>query len=130
MHISEEASNAATAVPWAIVLSTAISGILGFGVSFIILALVRNHLIQYRYNVAVNIALTFCMGQDLDVLMGSSLGQPMAQIISNSFGKNGTLVIWSFIVLAQYIMGSSMVCLSFLPPTGNRLQLLMVPILL
>ena len=130
MHISEEASNAATAVPWAIVLSTVIPGILGFGVFFHHLALVRTHLIQYRYNVAVNIALTFCMGQDPDALMGSSLGQPMAQIIFNSSGKNGTLAIWSFIVLAQYMMGSSTVCLSFLPPTGSRLQLLMVPILL
>lgn len=31
VHISEEASNAATAVPWAIVGAIAISGILGWG---------------------------------------------------------------------------------------------------
>ena len=31
MHISEEASNAATAVPWGIVGAIAISGVLGWG---------------------------------------------------------------------------------------------------
>lgn len=88
------------------------------------LTLVRNYLIPYHYDVAVNITLTFCMGQDLDSLMGSSLGQPMAQIIFNSLGKNGTLSVWSFVVLAQYMMGSSTVCLSY-----PRL-VFMIPILL
>ncbi|KAI0255444.1 amino acid permease-domain-containing protein [Lactifluus subvellereus] len=87
VHISEEASNAATAVPWAIVWAISIAGILGL---------------------AVNMTLAFCMGQDLQGLMNSSLGQPMAQILLNSFGKTGTLVMWSFIILAQYMMGSSM----------------------
>ena len=32
VHISEEASNAATAVPWAIVNAIAIAGIIGWGV--------------------------------------------------------------------------------------------------
>jgi amino acid transporter len=36
VHISEEVSNAATAVPWSIVLSISIAGILGFGASFIL----------------------------------------------------------------------------------------------
>ena len=31
IHISEEASNAATAVPWAIVSAIGITGVLGFG---------------------------------------------------------------------------------------------------
>lgn len=33
VHISEEASNAASAVPWAIVNAVAVGGILGFGMS-------------------------------------------------------------------------------------------------
>lgn len=33
VHISEEASNAASAVPWAIVNAIAAGGILGFGMS-------------------------------------------------------------------------------------------------
>ncbi|KAN0124703.1 Amino acid/polyamine transporter I [Lactarius tabidus] len=87
VHISEEASNAATAVPWAIVWAIGIGGVLGW---------------------AVNVALTFCMGQDLEGIMNSSFGQPMAQIFFNSFGKEGTLAMWSFIIIAQYMMGSSM----------------------
>jgi hypothetical protein len=59
--------------------------------------------------IAVNVALTFCMGQDLEGIMNSSFGQPMAQIFFNSFGKEGTLAMWSFIIIAQYMMGSSMV---------------------
>ncbi len=49
------------------------------------------------------------MGQDLDGLMNSSFGQPMAQIFFNSFGQEGTLAMWSFIIIVQYMMGSSMV---------------------
>ncbi|PCH43032.1 APC amino acid permease [Wolfiporia cocos MD-104 SS10] len=88
VHISEEASNAATAVPWAIVGAIGIAGVLGW---------------------AINVALAFCMGTDLDAIMGSSVGQPMAQIFFNSFGQKGTLALWAFVVLVQYMMGSSMV---------------------
>ncbi|KAF8438637.1 amino acid/polyamine transporter I [Boletus edulis BED1] len=86
VHISEEATNAATAVPWAIVSAVSIASLLGW---------------------AINISLTFCMGTDLTSLISSP--QPMAQIFLNSFGQTGTLVIWSFVVLAQYMMGSSLV---------------------
>lgn len=87
VHISEEASNAATAVPWAIVSSITIAGILGL---------------------AVNIALAFCMGTDVEYTLNSPIGQPMAQIFFNSFGEKATLALWSFVVIAQYMMGSSM----------------------
>ncbi|KAJ3480908.1 hypothetical protein NLI96_g8016 [Meripilus lineatus] len=73
VHISEEASNAATAVPWAIVGAIAISGILGW---------------------AINMSLAFCMGTDLDGIINSPSGQPMSTIFFNSFGKTGTLVVW------------------------------------
>lgn len=88
VHISEEASNAAIAVPAAIVGAVIIAGVLG---------------------TAVNIALAFCMGNDLENLLNSPIGQPMAQIFFNSFGQNGTLVVWAFVVIAQHMMGSSMV---------------------
>jgi len=88
VHISEEASNAAVAVPWAIVYAIGIAGVLGW---------------------AINVALAFCMGTNLEAIMGSSVGQPMAQIFFNSFGKTGTLALWAFVVLVQYMMGSSMV---------------------
>ncbi|KIM81914.1 hypothetical protein PILCRDRAFT_820783 [Piloderma croceum F 1598] len=87
VHISEEASNAATAVPWAIVTSIGVAGVLGW---------------------AINMSLAFCMGTDIDGLLDSPIGQPMAQIFFNSFGQNATLALWSFVVLVQYMMGSSM----------------------
>ncbi|KAG8218026.1 amino acid/polyamine transporter I [Butyriboletus roseoflavus] len=86
VHISEEASNATTAVPWAIVSAVGIAGVLGW---------------------AINISLTFCMGTDLTSLISSP--QPMAYIFLNSFGQNCTLILWAFVVLGQYMMGSSMV---------------------
>ncbi|KAF9529047.1 amino acid/polyamine transporter I [Crepidotus variabilis] len=85
VHISEEAANAAIAVPWAIVSAIGIAGILGW---------------------AINMALAFCMGTDLDALINSD--QPMAQILFNAFGQKGTLAVWAIIVLVQYMMGSSM----------------------
>jgi amino acid transporter len=85
VHISEEASNAATAVPWAIVSAVGISGILGFG---------------------INLALVFCMGTDLQALANSS--QPLAMIFLNSFGLKPTLGVWSIIILVQYMIGSSL----------------------
>ncbi|KAJ7279031.1 APC amino acid permease [Mycena rebaudengoi] len=80
VHISEEASNAATAVPWAIVWAIGIAGVWG---------------------TAINISLAFCMGSDLDALLESA--QPMAAIFLNSFGVGVTV---SF--LPSYMMGSSM----------------------
>jgi len=85
VHISEEAANAATAVPWAIVGAIGIAGVLGW---------------------AINMALAFCMGTDIEALATSA--QPMAAIFNNSFGHTGTLVLWAFVVLVQYMMGSSM----------------------
>ncbi|KAI6137894.1 amino acid/polyamine transporter I [Pisolithus tinctorius] len=87
VHISEEASNAATAVPWAIVGSITVAGTLGL---------------------AINIALAFCMGTDIVYTLDSPIGQPMAQIFFNSLGEKATLAVWTFVVIAQYMMGSSM----------------------
>ena len=54
-------------------------------------------------------ALAFCMGTDLDAIMNSPIGQPMAEIFFNSFGQRGTLAVWAVVVIVQYMMGSSMV---------------------
>ncbi|CAK5271009.1 unnamed protein product [Mycena citricolor] len=85
VHISEESSNAATAVPWAIVSAIGIAGVLGW---------------------AINMALAFCMGTDLESLASSA--QPMATIFLNSFGKKATLALWAIVIIVQYMMGSSM----------------------
>lgn len=47
------------------------------------------------------------MGTDLNYLLGSPIAQPMAQIFFNSFGQNGTLALWSFVVLVQSVHSTS-----------------------
>ncbi|CUA75899.1 putative amino-acid permease PB24D3,02c [Schizosaccharomyces pombe 972h-] [Rhizoctonia solani] len=88
VHISEEASNAAVAVPWSIVGAIGISGILG---------------------TAMNIAITFCMGKNIESILNSEIGQPLAAIFFNSFGQRATLGIWSVVIITQWGMGSSIV---------------------
>jgi hypothetical protein len=112
VHISEESSNAATAVPWAIV---------SFELRiFSVAECVPGQRHRYRRHprlgcvyvhvsfsdpayrlAAINVSLTFCMGTDINSLLNSPVGQPMAQIFFNSFGQNGTLALWSFVVLVQ-----------------------------
>ncbi|KAF8130903.1 amino acid/polyamine transporter I [Mycena galopus ATCC 62051] len=87
LHISEEAKNASVAVPWAIISVTAIGCILGF---------------------AVQISVSFCMGQDTIAILSDPVQQPMATILLNSFGKKGMLAIWSFIFIALYMSGVSL----------------------
>ncbi|KAL5524934.1 hypothetical protein ACEPAF_8803 [Sanghuangporus sanghuang] len=91
VHISEEASNAAIAVPWAIVGAIFVAGVLGW---------------------AINVSLAFCMGTDLDSIFNNPIGQPMATIFFNSFGQKGTLAIWAFVVIVQFFMGTSMLLAS------------------
>ncbi|PAV15638.1 amino acid transporter [Pyrrhoderma noxium] len=91
VHISEEASNAATAVPWAITGSIFVAGVLGW---------------------AINVSLAFCMGTDLEGILDNSIGQPMATIFFNSFGQRATLGIWAIVVIVQYFMGTSMLLAS------------------
>jgi len=83
--------------------SIAISGVLGVGVSppskFPVIA----HPSHLSCTSAINIALAFCMGTDIEYLLSSPIGQPMAQIFFNSFGERGTLALWSFVVAAQYV---------------------------
>ncbi|KAK1215358.1 hypothetical protein PQX77_022042 [Marasmius sp. AFHP31] len=50
--------------------------------------------------------LAFYMGTDIEALVDND--QPMAAIFFNAFGQKGTLAIWAFVVIVQYMMGSSM----------------------
>lgn len=86
VHMSEEASNAATAIPWAIVSSIAISAVLGWG---------------------INVSLAFCMGTDLDSILSSPIGQPMAQILYNSLGQKSALALWCLIISVEYMVASN-----------------------
>ncbi|PBK92908.1 APC amino acid permease [Armillaria gallica] len=85
VHMSEEATNASIAVPMAIIFSTFAATVLGW---------------------AMNISLVFCMGRDYQTIINSPIGQPMATILFNSFGRTGTLIVWSFIILAQFAIGA------------------------
>ncbi|KAJ8077629.1 hypothetical protein PM082_002062 [Marasmius tenuissimus] len=84
VHLSEEATNAATAIPWSIVSSVTIGGILG---------------------TAINVVVAFCMGSDLDTLAQSD--QPMVLIFMDAFGMKGTLAVWAVSIVVQFMMGSS-----------------------
>ncbi|KAJ7847536.1 amino acid/polyamine transporter I [Mycena leptocephala] len=86
VHISEEASNATVAVPWAIVAATTLGSVLGW---------------------ALNVTIVFCMGTDIGDILGSVTGQPMSAILSNSFGQKGALSIWSLVAVTQFMMGTS-----------------------
>ncbi|KAF8152248.1 amino acid permease-domain-containing protein [Crassisporium funariophilum] len=89
VHMSEEASNAATAIPQAIIWAIGTSGVLGF---------------------AISMALVFCMGGNLESLVESD--QPMAEIFLNGFGRTPTLALWSFVVIAQYMIGANILLAS------------------
>ncbi|KAG6828007.1 hypothetical protein H0H92_009699 [Tricholoma furcatifolium] len=78
VHISEEATNADTAIPYAIILA------------------------------CINVALAFSMGSNLQAILDSPIGQPMATILFNSFGTRGTLAVWAWIIIVQFDMGVGM----------------------
>jgi hypothetical protein len=46
------------------------------------------------------------MGSNIDLIYNNSIGQPMAQIFFQSFGKKGTLALWAFVVIAQSVLPS------------------------
>ncbi|KAJ7145402.1 amino acid/polyamine transporter I [Mycena crocata] len=91
VHVSEEARNASVAVPWAIISASVLSGVLGW---------------------AINVSLVFCMGTDVEAILSSPIGQPMATILFNSFGKKGTLVVWSFLIIVQFMIGTTILTAS------------------
>ncbi|KAH8685832.1 amino acid permease-domain-containing protein [Tricladium varicosporioides] len=74
--IAEEASNAAKAVPFAMVSSLVTATITGW---------------------AVIITIAFCMGTDVVGIVTTPLGQPFAQIALNSLGVNGAIAILIFL---------------------------------
>jgi amino acid transporter len=88
VHISEEASNASTAVPWAITGAITCAGVLGWVCLVVIVA---------------------CMGTDIVGHLASPYGQPMASIYYLRLGKHGTLAIWSFMFVLQFAIGINVI---------------------
>ncbi len=92
VHMSEEATNAAKAVPYGILMATGSTWILGFIVLVVIAAVIN---------------------PDLAGVYGTALGQPMAQIYEDALGKNGALGFMSLLLICQFLMGLSIVCPPF-----------------
>ncbi|CZS87908.1 hypothetical protein WAI453_000290 [Rhynchosporium graminicola] len=74
--IAEEASNAAKAVPFAMISSLVVATITGW---------------------AVIITIAFCMGTGIIDIVETPLGQPFAQIAFNNLGKNGAIALLVFL---------------------------------
>lgn len=109
VHMSEEATNSARAVPLGILWSSGLCGILGF-LSLVIIAAVIN--------------------KDLEAVMNTKFGQPMAQVSGiniinisrrtdlcsqiyyDCLGKPGALGFMAALAAVQFFMGLSLVSLS------------------
>ncbi|CCU82386.1 unnamed protein product [Blumeria hordei] len=74
--IAEEASNAAKAVPFAMVSALVAGTVTGW---------------------AVVLTIAFCMGTDIPGIITTPLGQPLAQIAFNCLGKHGSIAILLFL---------------------------------
>ncbi|KAJ5463183.1 hypothetical protein N7475_008127 [Penicillium sp. IBT 31633x] len=88
VHMSEEATHAARAVPLGIISSAGLCGILGF-VSLAVIAA--------------------SMDRNIEGILNSKFGQPMAQIYYDALGKNGALGFMAVVMIVQFFMGLSIV---------------------
>ncbi|KAJ5966281.1 hypothetical protein N7481_012995 [Penicillium waksmanii] len=88
VHMSEEATHASRAVPLGIISSAGLCGVLGW------------------LSLAVIAA---CMSTDIEGILNSKFGQPMAQIYFDALGKNGALGFMAVNAIVQYFMGLSIV---------------------
>ncbi|CAL5872161.1 uncharacterized protein PFLUO_LOCUS6419 [Penicillium psychrofluorescens] len=88
VHMSEEATHASRAVPLGIVWSTGLCGILGF------------------LSVAT---IATAMSHNVEGILNSKFGQPMAQVYFDALGKNGALGFMAVVMIVQYFMGLSIV---------------------
>jgi amino acid transporter len=86
VHMSEEAKNASHGVPIGILSSVTVCSILGF---FII------------------IVINACVSPDLEAVIGTDTGFPLAQIIWDSLGKKWAAAFMSLISCCQWLMGAS-----------------------
>lgn len=85
VHMAEEASNAAKAVPLGIILSVIMAGILGLGLSSVIAACIP----------------------DFSAVLNNQYGQPMAAVYMTALGRNWTIAMMVLIAVIQFFMGIS-----------------------
>jgi amino acid transporter len=84
--MSEEAANATKAVPYGILMSIGSCWLFGWICTIVIAA---------------------CINPDLESVIGSPFGQPMAQIYYDALGKHGALGMMSLLFIVQFLMGLS-----------------------
>ncbi|ANB13611.1 Uga4p [Sugiyamaella lignohabitans] len=87
VHLSEEATNAATAVPFGIILSISMCGVLGFAI----------------------LAVLFASIKDVQAVLATTTGQPMAQIYLDTLGKKWTIAMMVLLFIVQWFMGLSII---------------------
>lgn len=88
VHMSEEAANAAKAVPYGILMSIGMAWVLGFFIMIVLAA---------------------CINPELSDVLVTPFGQPMAQIYYDAIGKNGALGMMSLLMIVQFTMGLSII---------------------
>ncbi|AET39650.1 Uga4p Ecym_4621 [Eremothecium cymbalariae DBVPG len=86
IHMSEEAKNASKAVPVDILTSITVCWLLGF---------------------CIVVTIAACMGPDINGLLDTAFGQPLAQLLFNVLGKQWAIAFMSLIAVCQYVMGAS-----------------------
>jgi amino acid transporter len=86
VHMSEEAANATKAVPYGILMSIGSCWIFGW---------------------IICIVLAACMDPDIESVLGTAYGTPIAQIYFDAVGKSGALGLMSLVFIVQYFMGLS-----------------------
>lgn len=86
LHMSEEAKNPTKSVPFGIVSSISVCWILGFFIMIVINA---------------------CITKDLESVIGTELGQPLAQVFYDSLGKKWAIAFISLTAVCQFLMGAS-----------------------
>ncbi|ODQ67770.1 amino acid transporter [Nadsonia fulvescens var. elongata DSM 6958] len=91
VHMAEEASNAAVAVPLGIISSIGMCGILGFICLIVISATIT---------------------PELSSVINTSFGQPMAQIYYDALGKKWTIAMMVMLLSIQWFMGLSIIVAS------------------
>ena len=86
VHMSEEAANATRAVPYGILMSIGSCWLFGW---------------------IIVIVLAACMSTDLESLLTTPFGQPMAQIYYDAVGKRGAIGLMTLLFIVQFFMGLS-----------------------
>ncbi|KAF2657637.1 amino acid transporter [Lophiostoma macrostomum CBS 122681] len=86
VHMSEEAANATKAVPYGILMSIGSCWIFGW---------------------IITIVLAACINPDIESVLGTAYGTPIAQIYFDAVGKSGALGLMSLVFIVQYFMGLS-----------------------